>query len=233
MANPVYLSKNLVAASSTGIGTISSASPAVTTLNTSQLDTQRRISIFSASASLASFSFTITGTRQGPGIVTETITGPTSNVAVTTTQDFLSVTSILASCAPIATPAIFGTNTVGGTPWQSVNLHVTPIQIGCGMHFTSTANSMIGQIDITMDNPFLPAPSQSVGGVPYPLNSPPVVFVSTAFSSANGADNWDAINIVGGGGGTMVPIVAWRLTLTSSSSGAGTVFVSAAQAGIG
>lgn len=229
--NPIYISKTLAAASSTGLGTISSASPAVTTLNTSQLDTQRRISIFSASASLASFSFTITGTRQGAGVVTETITGPTSNVAVATSQDYLSVSSILASCAPIATPAIFGTNTQGGTPWQSVNKHLTPIQIGGAMVFSSTANGMIGQIDLTMDMPFLPPPAQAPGGLPYPINAVPAVFVSTAFSSATNSNNIDGINVIGAG--LLVPITAWRMTLTSTSSGAGSVNFTAIQAGIG
>lgn len=228
--NPTYISKTLIAASSTGIGTISSASPAVATLNTSNLDTQRRISIFSASASLAAFSFTITGTRQGAGVVTETITGPTSNTAVATTADFLSVTSIAASCAPIATPAIFGTNTQGGTPWQSVNLDLTPIQIGGALVFSTTANGMAASIEITMDNPFLPPPAYVAGGLPYPINAQPAVFVSTAFSSVT-SNNSDGINCIGAG--LLVPIRAWRLTLTSSSSQAGNVNFTAIQAGIG
>lgn len=230
MANPTYVSKNLVAASSTGIGTISSASPAVTALNSSQLDTQRRISIFSASASLAGFTFTVVGTREGAGTVRETITGPTSNVAVATAQDFLSVTSILASCAPIATPAIFGTNTTGGTPWQGINLDISPIQVGGAMTFSSTANSLTASVEYTMDNVFLPPPAQVPGGIPYPINTVPTIFTSTTFSSRT-SNNADGINVVGTA--TLIPFQAWRMTLTSSSSGAGSVNMSVIQAGIG
>lgn len=228
MANPVYLSKNLVAASSTGIGIISSAG--VVTLNTSKFDTQRRVTIWSTGATLASATFTVVGTREGAGIVTETITGVTSNAAVATTQDYLSVTAVSVSSV-ITNQATLGTNTQGGTPWQSVNLHITPVQIGGAIVFTSTANGVIGQIDLTMDNPFLAPPAQVPGGLPYPINAPPAVFTSTAFSSATNSNDIDGVNVIGTG--LLVPITAWRLTITSSSSGAGTVNFTAIQAGIG
>ena len=232
MSNPVYVSKNLVAASSTGIGTLSSAATTVATLNTSSLGTQRRITIWSTGSTLAGFTFTVIGTRDGGGTLQESITGPTSNAAVATTQDFLTVTSVLASSAPLTNTATIGTNTQGGTPWQSVNVMVTlPMQIGGALTFSTTTSSMVGQIDLTMDNPFLPPPAQVGGGMLYPVNAVPISFVSTVFSSGTLSNTLGAINAVGSAG--MIPVTAWRLTLTSTSSGAGTVSVAAVQAGIG
>jgi hypothetical protein len=239
MANPTYLSKTLITASSTIVGTLSSASPGVAVLNTASLDTQRRIIIWSASGTLATASFTITGTREGgsgsaKGVpasgttVTETITGPASGTTVSTTQDFLSVTSVSASSV-IATMATFGTNTLGGTPWQSVNLHVTPVQIGGAITFSSSANSMVAQVDYTMDSPFTfgtPAP----GGLPALINAVPIVFTSTTVFSSAVSNVSGPINFIGT---ATTPIVAWRMTLTSSSSSAGNVNISAVQAGIG
>ncbi len=235
MANPVSISKSLAAASSTGIGTLSSASPGVATLNSSSLDTQRRIIIWSTGATLASANFTVTGTREGGGggtgtTVTETITGPASNTVVTTTQDFLSVTTVSASSA-IANQATIGTNTVGGTPWQSVNLDLTPIQLGGAITFSSSAVGMSAQIDLTMDNPFSFG-TFAPGGTPAPLNNPPIVFVSTLFSTGTSSNHAGAINAIGQA--LITPIVAWRMTLTSSSTNAGiSANVSVIQAGIG
>lgn len=228
MSNPTYFSKALAAASSTGIGTLSSASPGVATLNSSNLDTQRRIIIWSTGATLASASFTVTGTRQGAGVVQETITGPTSNTTVVTTQDFLSVTAVSASSV-ITNTATFGTNTQGGSPWQSVNVHVTPVQIGGQLVFSSTTVGNLGSIEYTMDNPFLPPPAYVAGGLPYPINAQPIAFTSTTFSSASG-NTINAINAIGQA--LLVPIVAWRLTMTSSTA-SGTISVTAIQAGIG
>ncbi len=228
MANPIYVSKNLVAASSTGIGTLSSASPGVATLNTSNLGTQRRVTIWSTGATLASASFTVTGTREGGGAVQETITGPTSNTAVATTQDFLTVTSVSASSV-ITNQATIGTNTQGGTAWNPANLHVTPQEIGCALVFSSTANSMTASMEFTFDNPTITSAGVVAGGLPAPVNSVPVSVISTAFSSAT-SNTWGRLNVAGS---ATVPIGWWRMTLTSSSSGAGTVNAAVIQAGIG
>jgi hypothetical protein len=223
MGNPTYLSKTLAAASSTGIGTLSSASPGVATLNTSSFDTQRRVSIASASGTLASATFTITGTRQGTGTVTESITGPTSNVPVATLSDFLSVTSVSASSV-INTQAIFGTNTQGSTPWQSVNLDLMLSTIGSALHFSSTTAGMVASIEITMDYPFLTSP-QVPGGLPASLNAVPIPFIVSTFSSVS-SDLWDIVNL------SITPITAWRLLLTSSSTTPGSVNCTTVQSGI-
>lgn len=233
MTNPVYVSKNLIAASSNGIATFSSGLTAPTSLNSSGLGTARRIQIAASSGSESGATFTITGTNQGGQTISETLTGPTSNVAVATTQDFLSVSSIVSSSA-INSQVIIGTNTQGGTPWQSVNLNISPIQIGAAMVFSSTANSMQAQIDLTMDYPFqVPAVGLPTGGLPAPINTLPQVFISTVFSSGTAGNTMGILNITSSTFITPTPIAAWRLTLTSSSSGAGTVNVAAIQAGIG
>lgn len=226
--NPQYLQKSLIAASSTGIGTLSSASPGVATLNTSALDTQRRITIWSTGATLASASFTVTGTREGGGPVKETVTGPTSNAAVTTTQDFLTVTSVSASSV-IANQVTFGTNTQGGTSWKPANLHITPQEIGCALTFSSTANSLTASMEYTFDDPTLCGAAAVPGGQQIPFDAVPISMISTAFSSATG-NTWGRLNVAGA---QSVPIGWWRMTLTSSSSGAGNVSAAVIQAGIG
>ena len=248
---PQYVSKSLVAASSTGVGTLSSASPGVATLNTSNLDTQRRISIFSASGSLATATFTIIGTREGGTPVRETITGPTSNVPVATTQDFLSVTSVSASSV-IATTATFGTNTTGGTQWKPVNTHVTPCQLGCFITFSSTSAGPAISIEMTMDDPTtafyagsggsgpqVPGGTVAPGGQAIPYNVPPQPIVSVAFSTVS-TNTFGCINVTPASTATtptnlQVPIWGWRMTLTSSSTAATPPTVNAAviQAGIG
>ena len=80
-----------------------------------------------------------------------------------------------------------------------------------------------------MDYPY--APFGSPGGLSAPINAVPTVFQSTHWQNLT-ANNWDAINIAINPGG-YVPVAAWRLTLTSSSSSAGSVNVAAIQAGIG
>lgn len=223
-----YIQKSLIAASSTGIGTLSSASPGVATLNTSQLDTQRRIAIWSTGATLASASFTVAGTREGGGTLKETITGPTSNAAVTTTQDFLSVTSVSASSV-IANQAMIGTNTQGGSPWKPANLQIAQQEIGCALTFSSTANSMAASMEFTMDDPTIVSSNTVPGGQVAPFNVVPVSVISTAFSSATG-NTWGRLNAVGA---ATMPIGWWRMTLTSSSSTAGNVNAAVIQAGIG
>ena len=233
MSNPVYVSKNLAAASSNGIATFSSGLSVSSAVNSSNLGTARRIQIAASSGSEAGATFTITGTNQTGQVITESLTGPTSNVAVATTQDFLTVTSVSASSV-INSQVIVGTNTQGGTPWQGVNLGVSPCQIAGTMVFSSTANSMAAQIDLTCDYPFqIPVAGQPVGGLPYPINTYPQVVVSAVFSSGTAGNTMGMLNITSTTFITPIPIAAWRMTLTSSSSGAGTVNFAGIQAGIG
>lgn len=236
--NPVYVTKSLVTASSTGIASISSGQSSAASLNSSQLDTQRRITIWASSLGVTTASFTITGTQEGGGSIYEVLTGPSSIAPAVTIQDYLTVTSVVASSA-LQSQVVVGTNTQGSTPWQSVNVHITPVMVGGYMHFSSTGNNMIGSIELTMDNPFVANLPVSPGGF-LPLHrathgasmAPFTAWISTAFSSMT-SDNWDPINVAGALNGNLMPIYAWRLLLTSTSSTAGDVDVRAIQAGIG
>jgi hypothetical protein len=240
---PQYVQKLLIAASSTGLGTLSTA--AVATINSSVLDTQRRITAWTTGATSTSATITIIGTREGGTPVRETITGPTSNAAVATTQDFLSITSVSASSV-LGSVITFGTNTSGGTQWKPINTHTTPIQVGCYLTLSST--SIIASMEITMDDPTTAfyagsggsGPSVAgglvaAGGQAIPYNVPPAVINCVGFSSVQ-ANTFGALGITSSATaapGFQVPFWGWRLTLTSSSSTAGNVNAAVIQAGVG
>ena len=234
--NPIYVSKGaLVAGSTNFVGSVSTAATSVITVNSSNmpLDQQRRIVFTSTAADTSSITLSFTGTRQGGFPVSESVKGSSAGAGVnaTTTSDFLTVTSVsISSNANV--PILIGTSSVAGTPWQSVTLHLTPPIIGAGMTFVSSAaanGSMSASIDVTMDYPW--GPFGAPGGMPAPINAVPTVFQSTHWQALT-ANNWDAINIAINPGG-YVSIAAWRLTITSSSSQAGSVNVTAIQAGLG
>jgi hypothetical protein len=237
MSNIIEVSKNLAAASSNKVGAVSTAATSVVTVNSSNmpLDTQRRIIFTSTAADTSTLTLLFTGTREGGGSATESVKGSTAGAGTNATSisDFLTITSIgISSNANV--PILVGTSSVGGTVWQSANVFGNPVQIGGSLTFSSTANSMTASIDITHDNPFVPPNPYGggPGGIPSDLDaSVPIVFTSTAFSGV-GSNTWQSLNIVGGGSGQMVPIRAWRLTLVSSSSGAGTVTMTTIQAGV-
>ena len=229
---PVYVTKTLTTASTNGVGLVSSANPPVITVNTSQLDTQRRITIFATSDSLVTATFTVVGTREGGGSLRETLTGPTSlggtTPMVTTKQDFLSVTAISVSSV-ISGNAVFGTSSMGGTPWKSANTHITPVQIGGVVSFTSSANSVKASLEYTYDDVTLTSAGTVPGGQVASLNNPPIAVTSTAFSSVDGLTA-GVLNIAGA---AQVPIWGWRLTIASSATAAATVTATVIQAGIG
>jgi hypothetical protein len=100
----------------------------------------------------------------------------------------------------------------GSSPWQIVNWHSTPINIG----FASLVSGLSSQyqIDVTLDDP---------SGV-YPSSAGPTVFLSS-----QAAGGGIALSSVGGLGVITQPIAAWRLTNNSTG---GSVTVTALQAGI-
>ncbi len=238
---PQYVQKLLIAASSTGLGTLSTA--AVATINTSNMDTQRRVTAWTTGATAASGTITIIGTREGGTPVRETITGPASNTVIATTQDFLSITSVSASSA-FGSIITLGTNTTGGTQWKPINTHTTPIQVGC--YLTLSTTSVIASMEITMDDPttdFYASPTGTgvagglvaAGGQAIPYNVPPAIINCVGFSSVQ-ANTFGALGITSSATaapGFQVPFWGWRLTLTSSSSTAGNANAAVIQAGIG
>jgi len=210
---PIVVTKNLSAASSAGIGTFSSAETSVT-VNSSSLGTARRIVVW-GSTSVAT-TFTIVGTN-GVGLpISEVITGSSVGAAVATTQDFLTVTSVTLGAVVASTAGYVGTNTQGGTQWQIIDTWRNPINVG--FNVTPTSTSVVASLEYTMDYPSYSTASKWAGQNP---NSGPVAVVSTACSSVTSATN----------GSISFPFAAWRVTLTSTSSGAGSVNATIVQSG--
>jgi hypothetical protein len=212
---PIYLSKALTTATSTLIGVFSTGTTLLqaagstglsTTYQSSAFDTQRRLTLYTTGGSTDfSASFTITGTRQGGGVVTETITGSTAGTATNTLQDFLTVTSVAVSSV-LQAPVTIGTGTVGGTPWQPVNLGPTPVNIGFGLVYSTTRVSLLGQIDVSYDSPLQgQANPNSTWGQPFPFAGSSLFSLSTAINTNSQ-------------GTLTAAVAAWRFTLTSTST---------------
>ena len=217
---PIYVSKSLVTASSTGLGSVSSATPPVVTLNTSQLDTARRISLSATAAFNATF--VLTGTREGGGKMVETVIGASVAGAVSSLQDFLTLSSVSVSSA-LGIPISIGTNTTGGTVWKVTDWTKNPMMLSMAVTFSSTANSMTASADFTLDDP-----TGTYSDPDNPGNLAPDVFTSTSIVSVTGPT---LLPVAADAFGTGYPVAAWRLTITSSSSTAGTVYATVMQAG--
>lgn len=211
---PVYVSKNISAASSAGVASFTSAG--AITLNTSDLGTARRIIVWGSTSVAATF--TIYGSDETGTPLSETVVGSTTGAVVTTTQDFRIVSSVAISGTITATGGYIGTSTQGGTPWQVVDTTRNPIGLSFDVRPTST--SVVVSLEYSPDYPaynpqnrnWPQSANQSNG--PYPT-------ISTACSSVT------AVTI----GSISTPIAAWRLTLTSSSSGSGTAIALVTQSG--
>lgn len=226
---PQYLSKSL-AAISTHIGSISTASPGVTTLNASEIalvfTTQRRVSFLSANATdFSAVSFTVVGTQEGGNRITDTIVGSsTGTTAWATVQDFLTITSVTASSVLNGAVTIQA-NTQGGTSWQPVNTCANPTNIGFELTYASTRTTLLGTLEYSYDNPpgFGPQNTLSSFSRPYPVTS-------TALSTTANTNT---------AGVCLLPIACWRMTITSTSTGSATVtsglkvYMTALQTGLG
>lgn len=215
---PIYVSKNIITASSTCIGLVA-ASTAVGSLNATPvtLDSARRVITWSMSGDQSTATFTVTGTGETGNPLSERIQGSSATgVARSGLQDFLTISAIQASSV-MGSSSTFGTSSQGGTAWKQVNTHISPIMLGAYVALTSTANSMTASIDYTFDDISgnYPNPNSSYS-MPYPFTSTAITAVA---SYANGILDR--------------PINAWRLTLTSSSSNAGSAYATVIQSGIG
>ena len=131
MASPIVLTKTLAAAISNGIALSQSPGAAALTLNGSTvtsgvatLDTARRV-ILTSGGNDSGITFTIVGTNSTGNAQTDVISGSNGGVAQSV-LDFVTVTSITPSAA-IASTIIAGTNTVGSTPWNTLNWHATSV----------------------------------------------------------------------------------------------------------
>lgn len=110
-------------------------------------------------------------------------------------------------------PRYITVSSSGSSPWQLVNWHTVPINIGLTTRVSGLSSQV--QIDITMDDPT---------GT-YPSSAGPTVFLSSQCAGGG-----IALSSVGGIGVITQPIAALRLT-NNSTGGAATLTI--LQAGIG
>jgi hypothetical protein len=209
MANPIQVSLALADAADNNIAASQSPGAGAITLNgtvgTGTLTTARRVIVTSGGNDTA-ITFTVIGTNRNGNAQSETITGA-SGAAASTTQDFLTVTSVTHTGSVAGTVKV-GTNGVASSQWCSINYHTTPVNIGVGVVVSGTVNFTV---EVTYDNP----------------NSPFTGTFPTAFSVsalASKAANTDSI--------ISTPAYAYRVTQNSFSSG-GTIKMIGIQAGLG
>ncbi len=208
MGHPIATTVTTIAGVANGIATSQSLPFAgALTLNGSlvsggvaTLDAPRRIAITSAGND-SGITWTITGTArsQQNGVVqSETIKGATLGNTVYTTQDFATVTSIVASGATASTVTA-GTNGVASGPWVPWDTQTVDFQVSVYGTVLSAAPPT-WQLDYTYDDVFgtwLPA------GVPFPR-----ALTSQTLVGLSGTGEGQLTN----------PVRATRLTLTAYGS---------------
>lgn len=217
---PTYISKSLATASSTSVGSISTAAGGTVTLSCATLDTARRISVFSAS--LSGPSYTITGLNQTLNQISEVISPSTTVVSVATTlQDFIKVTSVTLSCSVTNSSGGFliGTSSQGGTPWQATDTTRSIFNLAFNIDITSPSTVVVASFEYSMDYPAYDVQSRTWAG------QNPTVGPKPTISSLGSSLTLDGI------GSITTPISAWRITLSSSSSSAGSVSAAVVQSG--
>ena len=206
------VTKSLLAASSTSIGSVSTAAGGTITLSCATLDTARRISVFSST--LSPTSYVITGLNQYGKQITETIFASTTVVSVaTTTQDFTKVTSVtLSSVLSSSGGLLIGTSSVGGTPWVQVDVTRNPMWVG----FTIVPASSQTQtsFEYTNDIPYYDPIAGNWPQCAFPARGP-LPTISSLGSSVVGPSATS--------GSVSTPFAAWRLTFASSGSSATTI----------
>ncbi len=212
----ITLTKTMATISSGAVALVSSAvTPVVSTLNTSNYATQRRLSFWSSVALSSTNICTVVGKNESGLTITESIVPSTvANVANVSTQDFLSVSSVSVS-AQLLGPLSIGLSSIGSTPWQMANTLAAPFLIGFNLVYASSGATISGSIDYTFsktDNVYL---NPLAGFVPSPT-------ISTAISTTG----------VSTSGKIDFPITAWRMTLNSTGN-TGLVTLNVVPSGLG
>lgn len=217
------VTKTLLAASSTSIGSISTAAGGTVTLSCVTLDTPRRISVFSAS--LSGPTYVITGLTHGNVQISETITPSTTVVSVaTTTQDFIKVTSVTLSCAITNSSGGFliGTSTNGGSPWYVTDTTRNPMNVG----FAITPVSSLTQTSFEYTNDY---PTYDPRTATWPQSASPTRGPQGTISSLGSSVIGPSVT----NGSIQTPFMAWRLTFSCSGSSAlGGTAASVTQLGV-
>lgn len=191
---PIYVTKRLEAANTDGIAesqTPLAGGNLTLTASPVTLDTQRRV-LFTFAADETGRTFVVYGTVEGGAAIQETVAG-TATTAVTT-QDFLTVTRITIDAASAGAIEV-GTNGVGSSPWQIVNWHVSPINLGIACLVTGTVNFTW---QYTLEDPSGNYPNGTALPTPFDLSA-------LASKSADTASS------------VTTPLAAWRITVNSGT----------------
>ena len=136
--------------------------------------------------------WTVYGTNGSNNAIQEAVTGVASPSTVATSQNFKTVTRIAVNKAQAGAVTI-GTNGVGSTDWQSVDMMREPINIGFSVIVTGTVNYTI---QITNQD----VNSLAVGA--YPTTSDLAQFTTLTYSTS---------------GGITTPIAYFRLQINSGT----------------
>lgn len=153
---PIFITKQLATAVSTGICTSQSPGAGAITLNGSlvsagvaNLVTQRQVIITSAGND-SGITFTITGTNDNNVAISETITGANVGTA-TSTIDFLTVTSITHT-GSVAGAITAGTNGVGCTHPIPLAQYQAPFNTSLALEFPTAGST--ATVQYTYDDVF-------------------------------------------------------------------------------
>jgi hypothetical protein len=103
------------------------------------LDTQRQV-LFTFVADESARTFVVYGTKQGGASIQESVTGTATTAH--TLQNFLTVSRISVDHSTAGALQV-GTNTVGSTDWQSIDIMRQPVNVGFGVTVTGTVNYTI------------------------------------------------------------------------------------------
>lgn len=162
---PIFITKQLAAAVSTGICTSQSPGAGAITLNGSlvsggvaNLVTQRQV-IITSGGNDSGITFTITGTNDNGVAISETITGANAGVA-TSTIDFYTVTSITHT-GSVAGTLTSGTNGVGCTHPIPLGQYVSPFNTSLALEFPTAGST--ATVQYTYDDVFSLSVVQSNG----------------------------------------------------------------------
>ena len=192
---------NIAASQSPGAGAILLNG----SIGTGNLDAARRI-LFTSGADDSGITFTVTGKNRNGATLKETITG--GNLTASTTQDFLSVSSVTHTGSVAGTLKI-GTSGVASTQWFNLNTAGNPpMNLGIAIVVSGTINYTF---EYTYDDP----------NAPFTGTFPTVFNVSALAAKATTLDS-----------SLVTPAFAVRLTQNSFTN-PGTAAIIVIQSGIG
>lgn len=239
---PITINKSLATSSSGLLGFFSSQTVQYTSGSSAQigtssgavatnLDTGRRITVWSSALASDSLAITITGVSSNNNSVIETILGScAAGVVRTTVQDFYKVNSITFSSS-LNVKMNVAVSSKGGTPWIITDTWRNPFDMMASITLTSTANSVLANFECTLEDitqSAVPGPTKYLASsnqtvVPWY----PTPFISQISGSTYVSTTGDAVTTAN----FTAPISAWRVTLTSSSSNAAQMAVTVLQSG--